>query len=91
MAGSLVSFQASAGGVLDSGLIARVLGDDKARGEVELILDRSKESVRELLDSNRHLVEALRDELLVRDELVGDEITGVLEEARAAHLIGPVE
>ena len=71
--------------------VARVLGDDKARGEVERILDRSKESVRELLDSNRHLVEALRDELLVRDELVGDEITGVLEEARLAHLIGPVE
>ena len=82
MAGSLVSFQASGGGVLDSGLISRVLGDDKARNEVEKILDRSKESVRELLDANRHLVEALRDELLVREELVGDEITGVLEEAR---------
>ncbi len=90
MAGSLVSFQASAGGVLDSGLVARVLGDDRARTEVERILDRSKEAVRELLDDNRHLVEALRDELLVRDELVGDEITGVLEEARLAKTLEDV-
>ncbi len=91
MAGSLVSFQASGGGPLDTGLISRVLGDDQARHEVEKILDRSKESVRELLDTNRHLVEALRDELLLKDELVGDEITGVLDEARAAHAIGTVE
>ena len=91
MAGSLVSFQASGGGPLDGGLVTRVLGDDKARAEVEKILDRSKESVRDLLDTNRHLVEALRDELLVRDELVGDEITGVLEEARVAHHLGRVE
>ena len=90
MAGSLVSFQASGGGMFDSGLITRVLGDDKARNEVEKILDRSKEAVRELLDANRHLVEALRDELLVRDELVGDEITSVLEEARIKALIGDV-
>ncbi|MEP6624904.1 MAG: hypothetical protein ABJC79_10700, partial [Acidimicrobiia bacterium] len=69
----------------------RVLGDDQARQEVEKILDRSKESVRELLDTNRHLVEALRDQLLIHDELVGDEITGVLDEARAAHLVGTVE
>ena len=84
MAGSLVSFQASGGGPLDSGLVTRVLGDERTRVEVERILDRSKEAVRELLDENRHLVEALRDELLVREELVGDEITGVLEEARLA-------
>ena len=91
MSGSLVSFQASGGGPFDSGLVTRVLGDDQARREVEQILDRSKQSVRELLDANRHLVEALRDELLVREELVGDEITGVLEEARLAALVGTVE
>ncbi len=90
MAGSLVSFQASGGGPLDSGLVTRVLGDERARVEVERILDRSKEAVRELLDENRHLVEALRDELLVRDELVGDEITGVLEEARLAKTVADI-
>ena len=90
MAGSLVSFQASGGGPLDSGLVTRVLGDERARVEVERILDRSKEAVRELLDENRHLVEALRDELLLRDELVGDEITGVLEEARLAKTVADI-
>ena len=90
MAGSLVSFQASGGGPLDGGLVTRVLGDERARVEVERILDRSKEAVRELLDENRHLVEALRDELLVRDELVGDEITGVLEEARLAQTVADI-
>ena len=34
-----------------------------------------------LLDHNRHLVVALRDELLEREELVGDEIVDVLHEA----------
>ena len=91
MSGSLVSFQASGGGPFDSSLVTRVLGDDQARREVERILDRSKQTVRELLDTNRHLVEALRDELLVREELVGDEITGVLEEARLAAIVGTVE
>lgn len=87
MAGSLVSFSAAGGGPLDSGLVTRVLADDSARHEVETILDRSKASVKELLDGNRHLVEALRDELLVHDELVGDEITGVLHEAGMANAI----
>jgi hypothetical protein len=37
--------------------------------------------VRALLDANGHIVEALRDALLERDELIGEEI---LEVARAA-------
>jgi cell division protease FtsH len=88
MSGSLVSFEASGGGPLDGGLVARVLADDASRQEIEKMLDRSKESVRELLDANRHVVEALRDELLERDELVGDEITGVIAEALAAAKLG---
>ena len=44
-----------------------------------------------LLDENRHLVVALRDELLERDELVGDEIIDVLHdvERRAGLVLGP--
>ena len=87
MSGSLVSFEASSGGPLDSGLVARVLADDASRHEVERMLDRAKDSVRELLDDHRHVVEALRDELLARNEIVGDEITGVIEEAIAAAAI----
>jgi cell division protease FtsH len=39
--------------------------------------------VQTLLDDNRHLVMALRDELLTKSELVGDEIVDVLREAEA--------
>ncbi len=91
MSSSLVSFEASGGGPLDTGLVARVLADDSSRQEIEKMLDRSKESVRVLLDANRHVVEALRDELLERDELVGDEITEVIAEALAKATLGDTE
>ncbi len=83
MAGSLVSFEAIEAGPLSAGIVARVLADDDARSSVERILDGSKEEVRGLLDTHRHLVEALRDALLERDELVGDEILDVLNQAGA--------
>ena len=82
MSGSLVSLEAAGGGPLDSGLVSRVLADEQYRREVEAILERSKESVRELLDTHRSVVEALRDQLLARDELVGEEIVEVIEKAR---------
>ena len=34
-----------------------------------------------MLDTHRHVVAALRDALLERDELLGDDITAVIEEA----------
>ena len=43
--------------------------------------DQAKANVHTMLDDNRHLVIALRDELLSREELVGDEIIDVLHEA----------
>ena len=46
---------------------------------------RAEGRVRGLLGANRHLVEALRDALIERHELVGHEITDVLEAAREAH------
>jgi cell division protease FtsH len=85
MAGSLVSFEAIEGGPLSQGIVSKVLGDKDARRAVERILDQAKGDVRALLDVNRHLVVALRDAVLARDELVGDEILDVLFEADAAH------
>ena len=38
-----------------------------------------KDRVTKLLDENRHVVVALRDALIARDELVGDEITRQIE------------
>ncbi len=84
MAGTLVSFDAIEPGPVSMGIVGKVLANDDARRAVERILDRAKGDVRGLLDANRDLVEALRDELLRFDELVGDEILSVLHKAEAA-------
>ena len=83
MAGSLLSFEAIESGPLSPGIVGKVLSDETSRKTVERILDGSKEEVRLLLDANRHLVDALRDALLDRNELVGDEILDVLHGAES--------
>jgi ATP-dependent Zn protease len=85
MAGSLVSFEAVENGPINQGIVAKVLTNDDGRRAVERLLGQAKADTRKLLDENRHLVEALRDELLEREELVGDEITDALREATARH------
>jgi ATP-dependent Zn protease len=85
MAGSLLSFEAVEGGPLQQGIVSKVLGDETARRSVERILDQSKSDVRDLLDEHRYLVIALRDALLQRDELIGDEIIDTIHQAIAAH------
>ncbi|HEX3539688.1 MAG TPA: AAA family ATPase [Acidimicrobiales bacterium] len=83
MAGSLVSLDAMsmAGG---ANIVAKVLSTDSGREAVEKILDDARAKVRTLLADNLGTVEALRDALLERDELVGDEITEVIAGARQA-------
>jgi hypothetical protein len=68
--------------------VARVLGDSEGRRMVEDLLQEQKAHVRGLLAANRHLVEALRDALVERHELIGHEITDVLEAAHDAHRLG---
>ena len=86
MAGTLVSYEAIESGPISQGIVGKVLGNDESRKAVETMLTQSKDDVRMLLDENRHLVVALRDALLDRDELVAEEITDVLleSEQRAA-------
>jgi len=79
MAGSLMSFEAIEAGPLSQGIVAKVLGDEDGRAAVSRILDGAHSDVRSLLDEHRHLVVALRDALLERDELVGEEIVEVLD------------
>ncbi len=67
----------------DTNIVGRVLADRDGREHVEDLLQRQKAVVRELLDVNRHLVAALRDALIERHELIGPEITDVLEAAAA--------
>ncbi|MFA9428762.1 AAA family ATPase [Egicoccus sp. AB-alg2] len=82
MGGSLVSLAAVQNGPLgDTNLVGRTLADPVTRPEVDRLLAVSKARVRALIDANRHILEALRDALLDRDELVGDEITAVAEAA----------
>lgn len=63
-------------------IVGRVLGDADGRGRVERLLQEQKATVRMLLAENMHLVAALRDALVERSELIGPDITGVLERAR---------
>ena len=68
----------------DTNIVGRVLADDRGRDAVERLLQAQKAIAKGLLTGNRHLVEALRDALLEREELIGAEITDVLEAAAAA-------
>jgi cell division protease FtsH len=85
MAGSLISYDAIAEGPIGrTNLVAKVLGDGDGKGRVEDILGEQKARVTALLDENRDVVLALRDALLERDELVGDEILAVIDTAVAS-------
>jgi|GEM_PF-125905 len=66
-------------------VVAKVLATDAGREEVEALLRRCKEQAHALLAANRHVVEALRDALLDRRELVDDEILEVIVAARPHH------
>jgi len=83
MAGSLISFDAADGGPFSGGLVSKVLADDRSRKAVEKLLDEAKLAVDGMLSEHRYLVEALRDALLEREELIGDEIGDVIAAARA--------
>jgi ATP-dependent Zn protease len=83
MEGTLVSYAAIQNGAFnDSNIVGRVLADTEGRERVERLLADQKEYTLDLLRRNRHLVEALRDALLDRQELIGHEITDVLEAAQ---------
>jgi len=62
-------------------IVTRVTAVDSSREEVERMLRGAKDDVRKMLEDNRHVVEALRDSLLERDELVGKEILDVIASA----------
>jgi cell division protease FtsH len=79
MGSSLISVGAIeyAGG----GLVGKVLSDDARRAEVEALLADAKASVTRMLEEYRHVVEGLRDALLVRSELIGEDILDVIRRA----------
>jgi cell division protease FtsH len=83
MGSSLVSFANAAGDGTSPLIVA--LSDPKTREEIEEVLDEAKAVVTEALRSNVHILEALRDALVSRQELVGPEIVDVIERAVAGH------
>jgi ATP-dependent Zn protease len=84
MAGSLISFDAIAEGTFGSrNLVGKVLSDAEGKQRVEDILSDEKQRVIALLDEHQDVVFALRDALIERDELVGNEILEVIEKTIA--------
>ncbi len=86
MHGSLVSLDAVEPGPITTGIVGKVLSFDVGRQAVEDLLAEARSRTRERLESASHLVEALRDALLAREELVGEEITDVLRGAEVIDL-----
>jgi ATP-dependent Zn protease len=77
------------------GIVSKVLSNDGTRAEVEDLLAASKASVAQMLEEHHAVVEALRDALLDRHELIGDEILAVIRTSRpglatADHPGGPL-
>jgi ATP-dependent Zn protease len=81
MGSSLISYDAASNGQAGPNIVAKVLSNDDAKHEVEDIMRRHQDQVGYLLERNRDILEALRDALLVREELMGDEIATCIEEA----------
>jgi ATP-dependent Zn protease len=76
MAGSLISLDASRASF---DIVTKALSDDASRKALEGLLQSARDGAREVLEDKTHVVEALRDALLERDELIGDEIAAVIE------------
>ena len=83
MGPSLISFNA-AHGSQGINVVAKVMSDEEGRKAVDELLRRHKDEVFHLLHENRDLIDALRDALLAREELLGDEILAVLAEVQAS-------
>ncbi|MCW2693398.1 MAG: ATPase central domain protein [Mycobacterium sp.] len=81
MTGSYVSYAAAQDGLGGRNTVARIMGDAAGRAALDGVLDAAHDVAVRLLGENRHLVEALRDALVERSELVEGEILAVLDEA----------
>ena len=78
MGESLISIAAAGNGLLSGGLVEKVLADKDARAELDALLTSSRDAAPAIVTEHGAVVEALRDALLERDELVGREITEVI-------------
>jgi len=79
MGDSLISVAATGDGIGSTGLVDKVLGDKEARTQLDTLLNASRESASDIVSEHAAVVEALRDALIERDELVGSDISDVIE------------
>jgi len=79
MGNSLISVAAAGNGYHAGSIVDKVLGDENARAELDELLAGSRDAAKAIVEAHPEVVEALRDALLERDELVGSEITDVIE------------
>ncbi|HVV38427.1 MAG TPA: AAA family ATPase [Acidimicrobiales bacterium] len=76
MDGSLFSYEAIQ--TPQANIVAKVSSTEDGRERIEALLRQLHDDARATLESHRHLVEGLRDALLQRDELIGDEIVEII-------------
>lgn len=78
MGRSLVSMAAGAPSIYEGDAIGSVLRDPDRRREMDLLLDDCRARVRALLVAKRAVLEGVRDALMDREELIGDEIEALM-------------
>jgi ATP-dependent Zn protease len=84
MAATMVGALGMGGSLFSLGtddIVAKVLDDDRSRDATEAILVQAKADATRMLQAHRSIHSALRDALLEREELVGEEILEVIREA----------
>ncbi len=86
LGGSLISYRAADTGAFGGNLVAQLLAEPGGRTAIDNILDEQKVKVTQLMNEHRYLVEALRDALLDRKELIDTDILEVLHEAETNRL-----
>jgi ATP-dependent Zn protease len=78
MGKSLISVAAVEPTPMDGDPLRLLLSDPDRRQEMNELLDSCRHQVTELLDRKRPVVEGIRDALLEREELIGDEIEEIM-------------
>jgi cell division protease FtsH len=80
MGKSLISVGAAMDPLQDGNPVKTVLSDPDRKKEVDQLLASCRKQVFELLNRKRYAVEGVRDALLEREELIGDEIEALMAE-----------
>jgi ATP-dependent Zn protease len=91
MGDSLLSVAAASGGPLGGSLVDKVLADERTRERADSLLRDAYNDARAVLTKEEAVMNALRDALMERSELVGSEIIEVIESVDGAGDRGKAE